>query len=117
MIRGFKTLLSADAPTNAIIQGRVYPIKVPRDGRVPAVAIQMIGGKPENYLSEDPTIDNGIYQVNCWAVDMTTVEALGIAVRDVLQKIGMITRYHGTDFDEEAQWYGFRFDLSIWDSR
>jgi hypothetical protein len=117
MIVGIKGWLVADGTTNAIIAGRVYPNKVPLDGAVPAVSYQLIDGAPENYLAENPGIDNGVYQINCWAEDMTTVNALANAARDVLQQHGQIIRYIVMDFDEETKWQGVRFVVSIWDSR
>jgi hypothetical protein len=117
MIRAWKAFLNADGVIAGIVDGRIYPNKVPKGGLAPAVTYQLIGGHAENYLAEGATMDRGVYQMSCWALDMTTCDALANAVRRMVETTGYVVAYHGSDIDEDTGWTGIRFDVSVWDSR
>lgn len=117
MIPKIKPALMADSATQAIIADRVYPNRVPLNGAVPAVVFQMWDGSPENYLESNPTMDSVVLQITCWAEDVTTADDLANKARAVLEKIGTVVRFIGSDFDPETNWECIRFDVRIWNVR
>lgn len=80
-----RTLLYNDTAVRAIVDSRIYPMKMPMGATFPALTIHMISD------SRDHVTGHGTprYQVSCWAEDFAIVQDLSEAV------ISCLVRYKG----------------------
>lgn len=115
-------LLAASPDVTAIVGTnpvRVYEDNIPQaatnpDQFIPCVVWTRVGGHSENVLSERPKVDNGRYQISCWALDKTTRRALADAVQRALEMSGHCVGYFGTEFEPETKRYRDTRDFSFW---
>lgn len=118
MIGAIFTWLKDDATVSGYVGTKIFPNVIPDGQDSPAIVYQLVGGHPENYLGENPTIDRGVYQITAWSVAPTTARDLCKAARTVMEQHGMVVPgSYGMDFDKDTNMHGFRFDVSVWDNR
>lgn len=123
-------ILRAAAAVTAIVgtnPARIYPAgNIPQvagmdpNANLPCVTWQMIGGHPENMLSDRPVVENQRIQIDCWAVGSNGFEdanALADAVQVALELSGYCVSLNGHDFDPETRRYRESFDWSFWVQR
>ena len=80
-----RTLLYNDTAVRAIVDSRIYPLRMPLNATLPALTIHKISG-PRDHITGHGTPR---YQVSCWAESFTLVQLLSEAV------IESLTRYKG----------------------
>lgn len=96
MIEGVRTALLADATVAGLVGTRVYPRYLPQGGALPAIALHLISGVPDQ-ASSGPTgpIERRV-QVDCWAERYAAAASLAKAVRDRLD--GLNGTFSGITF-------------------
>lgn len=117
MIPLVNTWLAADATVLAWAGTRIYPNQAPEGITGNFIIFQVVGGNSENYLGENPTIDNVRVQIVCWAGSALAASQGADAVRAVMETRGMLVGYGESVYESETGRHGYRFDWSIWNSR
>jgi hypothetical protein len=77
-------LLSNDATVSGLVGTRIYPMVVPRNAAMPAIAYQQISGVREHTMTGPIGMVKARFQINCWAETYATADAIAEAVRKEL---------------------------------
>lgn len=64
---GLFAFLSADAGISAVVGTRIYPLRVPEDATLPALAYHKISGPSEHSKDGDMNLNHPRFQFTCWA--------------------------------------------------
>lgn len=91
---------------------RFYPFGVQNDNVIYPYAVwQNIDGDPENYLNQNPDIDQFSLQVDIYGNTDEEVIAVAKAIRDAIQRKANITRWGGQTRDPNTNRYRYSFDV------
>ena len=112
-------LLTADAPTTALVGTRIYRHgTAPQNVVAPYVTWFLVSGTPENELTALPRVDRLEVQVDCWSNNTGTgdaqVEALATAVRDALEPVAHMTGIIANEQDFETRRYRLGLQFTFW---
>lgn len=115
-------LLTADAPTTALVGTRIYRHgSAPQNVVAPYITWSLVSGTPENELSALPRVDRLEVQVDCWSNNTGTgdaqVEALATAVRDALEPYAHMTAIVANEQDFETRRYRLGLQFTFWQKR
>lgn len=77
------TRLSTHAGTAALVSARVYPVILPQNVVLPAIAYQRISGTEQNGST---SIREARYQINCWGATFASAQSVAAQVRDALEE-------------------------------
>jgi hypothetical protein len=119
------TLLAAAPEVTAIVGAapvRVFPGGViPQGQAMPAIAWLVVAGMPENMLADRAVVDNQRVQIDCWAADFNSANALFEAVRTALEPHAYLVAMNdpegtstNTGYDIETRRYRISSDWSFW---
>jgi len=75
----------------------------PQDTSKPYVVWEIIAGVPDNNLSDLPTLDRVVVQVDCWHQTDAGVDALMRAVRDAIEPSAHMTAISVDERDPETR--------------
>ena len=78
---GLNAHLLADGGVAAIVGDRVYPINVPQDVDLPAVAYMRISGAPDYTHDGESGLESARFQFTCEALTYSAAKGLALAVR------------------------------------
>jgi hypothetical protein len=106
--RALAQLLLSHAPVTAIVGTRVFPERRPQGTDLPCVTYTRIGGSSIQSLDTRDTLAWAQYQVEAWAKDYATAEALAKEIRD---RLGL---FRGTIDSVKVQ--GIRIELAQQDT-
>lgn len=103
----FTTLKAAGAVTALIGNPpRAYRHgSAPQDVIKPYVTWFIVGGVPENNLSDLPQIDRLPVQVDCWHTTDAGVESLAVAVRNALEPVCHMTNILIDEQEQDTKLY------------
>lgn len=114
-------LASKDAAVKAALgtsPTRLYLFGLaPENVAYPYAVWQVVGGSPENYLTNTPDIDNFVIQVDVYGVTAASVRAGALALRNALERHAHVTSWRGESRDAETRAYRSSFDMSFWTNR
>lgn len=96
---------------------KVYRDEAPQETSAPYVRWTLVGGTPENYISEAPGIDTSRYQFDVFALTQAQCDQIYAAVRNVLEQRGHIVSFNLTERDVETKNYRISFDMQFWVNR
>lgn len=108
-------VLSESVAVNAIVNSRIYPIKLPQGAPVPAIVYSIDDISPIVTLSGDSGIDNGTVEIVCWADDYSVAHELAAAVRSAFSESNIqITTSNMQDIeDENTRNFGVLMNMSV----
>lgn len=113
--------LAAAAPVVAIAGDRLYlgvaPQRIASTTQAPMVVWDMAGGLPQNYLGENPGIDQISIDLRCYATDPAVAESLAEAVRDALQGWGQSNSAPISEWEFETKLHVVMLSFSFWRNR
>lgn len=118
--RIYEWLLSDSTVTSLLTNGsniKVYRDVVPQSSSIPYVRWSIVGGTPENYISNTPGIDSTRYQFDVFAINQQSCDQIYSAIRNVLEQHGHIVSFNLSLQDEETRNYVLSFDMQFWVSR
>lgn len=111
--------LIADAGVSALVSSRVYPLTIPQDIALPAIAYQRISGPRTHYHAGPSPVAQGRYQITCQAETYSASKGLANAVRSALDGYSgavtsgeesleiegafLVNELDGYEFDTEAE--------------
>lgn len=72
--------LQADSGLDTVISGRVYPLKLPQNGTLPAVTYYKVGGSRNMGLAGAFGSAQSRFRLDGWADSYSTVKALEVAL-------------------------------------
>lgn len=75
--------LAADSSVSALVSSRIYPVLIPQDVDMPAIAYQRISG-PRDYSHQGAGLVSARFQITCQATSYSGAKSLAAAVRDAL---------------------------------
>lgn len=79
-------LLSGDAAVTALVADRIHAQGYAGDApQAPYITWQLVSGVPEGYVAGRPGVDRFRVQVDAWAADAATAQAVAAAIRDALE--------------------------------
>lgn len=102
-----------DAPPNT----RLNPLVLPQKPTLPAATYTRIGGAPVNSFDGLDGLDNGVYQIDCYAETAVVARTLADAIRDALDAsaaLGGTLLDVRTDYEEDPRLYRVSMDWSLW---
>lgn len=114
-------LLSASATVTALIGSS--PVRAflhgvaPQGVTSPYVTWALVGGAPENNVSDLPPADLGRVQVDCWSEDAAQVIALATAVRDAIEGSHHMVTTPSFGRDPETMKYRATLEFDCWTNR
>jgi Protein of unknown function (DUF3168). len=106
------TALLGSNPTRVYMFGMA-----PQNVAYPYAVWQMVGGAPENYLTNTPNIDAFTTQIDVYATTANAARACAMALRDAFEPYGHVTSWRGESRDDETQSYRCSFDVDWWVNR
>lgn len=113
----YAVLMDSSAVTN-IIGNRCYPFgEAVQDTAKPYVVWDVIGGLPDNNLSNAPSVDSITIQVDCYHQSPVGIEALADAVRQALEAVAHITGYPVNEREPDTKLYRIALQLDWWYTR
>lgn len=82
---GLFTFLSTNAGLEALIGQRIYPLRIPENATLPALAYQKVSGPSEHSKDGDMSLNHPRFQLTCWADKYADAKAVRTAVMAALQ--------------------------------
>ncbi len=111
-------ILSADSMVAGYVSERIYPHgRAPQKGDKPYITWDVMGGSPENNLSDAPPCDSFVVRVRVWAETSAAVYAIGQAVRDCLEAETHMEDVPATGRDVETLRYWLAMTFRFWVDR
>jgi hypothetical protein len=112
----FQTLKAASAVTSLIGNPpRVYRHgAAPQDVIKPYVTWFIVGGVPENTMSETPQIDRLPVQIDCWHTTDSGVEVLAKAVRNAIEPEAHMIGIPIDEQEPETKLYRITLQFDWW---
>lgn len=112
--------LNAGSPANAvvaIVADRIYPIVVPHDVDVPAIAYQRVNTEMTNSISAELLTAKATFDIFCVAAQFKPAEDLANAVKTLLSSVAdeivVINRTH--TFDADSNNYAVVLTVDVWE--
>lgn len=109
--------LSSSAAVVAIAGDKLYLNVAPQGTNEPYVVWGISGGIPQNYLGENPGIDQISIDINCFARSPSVVQNLAEAVRDELQQWSQSQSAPVSDWEFETKLHVVMLTFSFWRNR
>ena len=116
--------LTSDAAVSTIVGTRVYPLLIPQDASLPAIAYQRISALRVTAQDGPSNLARSRLQVTCVAESYSGVKALATAVRQALHGykgtvdgVTVGASFLETDVDQyadESGLYSVQMDFRIW---
>jgi hypothetical protein len=113
---GLYSELTGDAGVSALVSTRIYPLQVPQDVAMPAVAYQQISGSPEYAHDGDSGLNWARFQFTCQAETYAGAKALAVAVKAALSGASGTMDDTTVDvilIDNETDWRSEGFDIPV----
>jgi len=116
MIEASIVAVLAAGSTDALVDGRIYPMELPQAAVLPAVVYQRIATEPLHTMEGDEGLDDVRLQFSCWATNYADAKALSAAVRADINASALKSRttMELDDRDEETRHYRVILDLNLW---
>lgn len=97
---------------------RVFPWgEAPQNVAKPYVTYGVVNGTPQNNLDCPPRIDQLGTDIDIWALTGRSCEDCYKAIRDVLEPLGHMTRFHSLIRDPETKLYNIKLEFDFWTGR
>ena len=97
---------------------RFYPFgEAPAGVSTPYAVWQMVGGLPENCLSDVPDIDSYALQIDVYGDTVDAVRDAAEAMRDAIEPVAHIVAWRGESRDPTTKRYRFSFDVDFFEYR
>jgi hypothetical protein len=108
--------LMNNVAVSAIVDGRIYPVRLPREAVLPAVVYQIPTIEPVSSMSGDSGIDNVSVVINAWASEYDKAHELAFNCRKALVESGLRVITEGQNDTEniETRSYGIVLQMRIW---
>lgn len=112
-------IAKADAQVLALLGGpdpRLYPFgEAPAGVQTPYAVYQVVGGSPENYLTDRADSDHTTLQVDVYAYAQDQAMAVAGALRSAIERDCVVTsiRAHGRDAETRNWRVGFDSDWFV----
>lgn len=112
---GVRELLVSDSGVNTLAGTRVYPLKAKQGETRPQIVYQRTTAIAEHTLSGPASLGTTRFQIDAWAQDIDTANALANAAKFRLDGYSGTVAY-GTDSPQaEVTFYGIFFDREFED--
>ncbi len=111
------SVITSDAVVAGIMSSRLYPMRMPQDGALPAAVFQLIATEPINSIQGDSGLDLLRIQIKAWATKYTDAHNLALAIRDALvsaASLKILTEFVADDQDEETHHFCVIMQFSAW---
>lgn len=112
------TAISGDSNVTALLGSspvRFYPFgEAPQLVAKPYAVWQIVGGGPENYISNLPDIDLFSLQIDVYAETATVARNATEVIRDSIESLAHITGWSGESRDSETNNYRVTFLVDWW---
>ncbi|WP_210132391.1 tail completion protein gp17 [Stenotrophomonas rhizophila] len=89
----------------------------PLNTAMPYGVWDIVGGSPENLLSEAPPADGWRVRITVWGGTLTQANAAAVAIRDEVERRGSIESYNPTPDDDDTGAFGISFDVRLLELR
>lgn len=88
--------LATNPGVKAIVNDRIYPVKLPEGAQIPAISYQLVDGVSLSQSHGEPSAGSSdLYQVNCWG--STVAEAVQVKEAAQLALDGQNGEWDGAD--------------------
>lgn len=111
------TALTDHAGLTALVSARIYPLVIPPDPTLPAIAYQRIVSTPVETMDQSGSgVDRVVFQVTAWST--TNAEAHSVIAQVDLAmaaaSFAVVTLSVRDDYDYETKLFGVSTDYSTW---
>jgi len=113
---GIVAHLQADGTVSGLVGTRIYPMQIPQEATLPALAYQVISGRPTYSHGGDSGPEWCRVQITCHAGTYEAVKALAAAVRAALSgAAGAMddVTVQGTFVENDRDGWGGTFELAV----
>lgn len=83
----------------------------------PYIVWSIVGGLPENYLDQVPTMDSGRVRIGVWSESVTERRTLANAVIAAIEPSAHMVGIPVGTYEPETQLYGYWIDFQFWVAR
>lgn len=99
-----------------LIGSRLFPMRIPQNGSLPAAVYQRVGASPTNSLDGDTGLDSVRIQISSWAKTYAEADSLAVCIRSAINSSSLksLTENIIDDEDKETRNYRVIQDFSIW---
>lgn len=108
--------LVGDTDVAALVSTRVYPLQVPQDVAMPAIAYQQISGRPEYAQEGDSGLNRARFQLTCQAETYEGAKELAAAVKAALSGASGTwddTTVNGCFVENVTDWRSEGFEMPV----
>ena len=113
--------VSSDSDVGAVFGTspvRVFPFGgAPEGVTLPYAVWQIVGGNPENYISNSPDLDSFLVQLDVYSNSAKSASDGAGALRDAIQNSAHIVSWRGGSKDSLTGHYRYSFDINFLTSR
>lgn len=119
MVPLIQTVMQGSADVRAQLgnPARFFFGTAPLNATTPYGVWDIVGGSPENLLSEAPPADGWRVRITVWGATLTQANAAAVAIRDEVQRRGSIESYNPTPDDDDTGAFGISFDVRLLELR
>lgn len=114
----FISYLLADEELDELVEGRVYPMRLPQRESLPAIVYQVIANTPENTLEGDRNVGSVSVQFTCWSKTYAEAQQVAAELRRVMGTIKVLHPTTGLILDGEdpdTKALGVISTFELWD--
>jgi len=115
-------LLNASAAVKALIGAspmRCWEDVAPQESTPlrPYIVWSVVGGTPENYLDQVPTMDSGRVRLGVWSNSVTERRTLANAVIAAIEPSAYMVGIPVGTYEPETKLFGYWIDFQFWVAR
>lgn len=114
-------LMNASSAVKALIGSspvRCWEDVVPQETPArPYLVWSIVGGVPENYLDQVPTMDSGRVRIGVWSTSVTERRTLANAVIAAIEPSAHMVGIPVGTYEPETGLYGYWIDFQFWVAR
>jgi hypothetical protein len=116
------SLLSASAALKALVgttPPRIFEDSVPQElaGQRPYIVWFTVGGTPENYVSELPTMDGGRIQLDVYSTSKAECKAIAKLVRDLIEPEAYMISVPRSFYEADTKLYRYLLEFQFFTAR
>lgn len=115
MVPLIQSLLENDATVRQVLGDpvRLFLGSAPQNTPLPYATWELVNGSPTAMLSEPPPADGWRVRMTVWGEVLSQANGVGVAIRDVVERVGSIESYNPTPDSDGTDSVGISFDVRL----
>jgi hypothetical protein len=115
MVPLIQSLLENEATVRQVLGDpvRLFLGRAPQNTPLPYATWEVVNGSPTAMLSEPSPADGWRIRMTVWGEILSQANAVGVAIRDVVERVGSIESYNPTPDSDGTDAIGISFDVRL----